>query len=200
MNVVEFKGVWKKFTKWVLKDFNLEVEEGEVVRLEGANGSGKTTVLKLASGLERPTRGKVLVMGREPRKALMYIGYLMDKDILYPELTVRENLEFYAKIYKVPKERVDEVIDLVGLKEYEGTKVEELSFGWRRRANFARAILHKPKLLLLDEPLIGLDERARNTVVSVVGEMIKEGTTVLYTSPTGFQERFYDEERVVRLS
>ncbi len=199
MNVVEFKGVWKKFTKWILKDFNLEVGEGEVIRLEGANGSGKTTVLKLASGLERPTRGKVLVMGKEPRKSLKYLGYLMDKDILYPELTVKENLEFYAKVYDVPRERVEEVIEKVELKDYENTRVEELSFGWRRRSNFARAILHKPKLLLLDEPLIGLDEKAKNVVVSVVKEMIEQGTAVLYTSPTGFRERFHNNEKTVKL-
>ncbi len=199
MSVVTFENVWKKFTRWVLKEFNLKVEEGEVVRLEGANGSGKTTVLKLASGLERPTRGRVFVLGKEPRKSLRHIGYLMDRDILYPELTVIENLEFYAKIYGVKLERVKEVIEKIGLKEYENAKVEELSFGWRRRANFARAILHKPKVLLLDEPLIGLDQNAKKIVKESVKELVEEGTSVLYTSPTGFQDSFYHKEKVVRL-
>jgi len=197
-----FRDVHKSYgTKVVLKNFNLVVEDGEVVRLEGPNGSGKSTVLKLACGLERPTRGEVRVVNAKPwtPKAKKYFGAVLHHNMTYPDLTVRENLEFFTKIYGASRERAYELAASVGLQDKMEQRAGELSFGWRKRLELVRALLHEPKLLLLDEPFVGLDERGKSDILGLLREVVRKGVSVVYTAPTGVGDSVVANERVVRL-
>jgi len=203
LETLVFKGVWKVYSnKVVLKDFNLIVFEGEVVRLEGPNGSGKTTVLKLASGIERPTRGEVYVAGSRPwsPSGKRAFGVVMHGNMTYPELTVRENIEFFVKLYKADKDYAFELANKIGLDDKLDQRASELSFGWRKRLEMVRALLHKPKLLLLDEPFVGLDKRGLEDIMTILKSVNEEGVSIVYTAPTGVPYSVRPDERVVSLA
>jgi len=198
-----FRDVHKSYgTKVVLENFNLVVESSEVVRLEGPNGSGKSTVLKLACGLERPTKGEVKVMDEKPwsPKAKKYFGAVLHHNMTYPDLTVKENLEFFAKIYGSSRERAYELASSVGLQDKMNQRAGELSFGWRKRLELVRALLHEPKLLLLDEPFVGLDEKGKSDILGLLRDIVRRGVSIVYTAPTGVSDTVVTDERVVRLS
>ncbi len=201
--VLSFRGVKKAYLdKVVLSNFNLTVEEGEVVRLEGPNGSGKTTILKLACGIERPDDGVVEVMGSPPWKpeAKRLIGAVMHFNMTYPDLTVEENITFFSKLYGAEPEKGFELAREVGLDKRLGQLARELSFGWRKRLELVRALLHSPKLLLLDEPFVGLDEKGKEDMLRLLRKAVEEGVALVYTAPSGVRERVIDGEKVVRLS
>lgn len=179
--------VWKLLgRRWVLKDVNLEIPEGSAYLVVGPNGSGKSTLLKMVGGLWRPTRGRIAVFGGDPASPQVKekVGVVLHENLLYEELTVEENLEFYSRFYSAEPRFLDEVVDMLGLRRVWGLRVGELSFGWRRRANIARALLHRPKLLIVDEPLTGLDPAGRDAVVEMLARLVKGGGTVLAASPT----------------
>ncbi len=203
MSLLRFENVKKVYiTKPVIENFNLTVNEREVVRLEGPNGSGKTTIIKLACGLERPTSGKVLIEGEPPwkPKAKSKIGAVLHVNVTYPELTVEENLTFFSKLYKADFDFAKELAERVGLWEKKHQRASELSFGWRKRLELVRALLHKPKLVILDEPFVGLDKKGREDVLKLLREALEWGASIIYTSPTGATEfTIADGERVVRL-
>jgi len=155
------KNVWKRLgSKWVLKGINLCVSGIHI--LNGPNGSGKTTLVRIMSGLMEPSKGVVHIDGG-PRN----LGVVLHNPLLYPELTVRENLELYGKLYGVDYK---DKADLLGVRRYMDTPVRELSFGWRRRVDVVRAILHEPRNLILDEPFTGLDTEARDLLVGLLNE------------------------------
>lgn len=147
--------VWKRYRDWVLRGVSLDVKG--VVVIYGANGSGKTTLVKILAGLIPPTRGEVRRQGR--------VGVALQQPMMHPDLTLRENLKFYAGALKASYE---EVVEMFDLRRYLDTKFSHLSYGWRRRADLARALLGEPKALLLDEPMLGLDAEGRRTVAEVV--------------------------------
>jgi len=184
--MIEILDVWKKFgKKWVLKGINLKVKN--LTAILGENGSGKTTLLKIACGLLKPNRGTVKVFGFDVRKSYEYkskIGVLFHENVLYEELTLRENLLFFSKMYGFGKlnDLTKNLLKKLGLEKYSNSKVKNLSHGLKRRANFVRAFLNDPKVILLDEPLAGLDESAKEAVLEIIDQLSDE-KTILFTSP-----------------
>ncbi len=145
----------------------------------GPNGSGKTTTIRMLLGLLRPSDGSASVLGydvvsqSEPLRAR--VGYMSQKFALYSDLTVRENLAFYAGVYGIrDRARLEEVIDLVGLRGLENQRVSGLSTGWRQRLALATAIVHEPRLLFLDEPTSGVDPRARRAFWDLIYELVEQ--------------------------
>jgi heme exporter protein A len=188
--IAELRNVWKRYSHkrgWVLREVNMCFREGEGYLVVGPNGSGKTTLLRLVAGLTKPSKGEVLVARQKPYtpQAKKVMGVVLHHSLLYDELTVRENLEYYAKLYGYtgynPEE--DPVVEKLGLTEYLDTKTGELSFGWKKRANIARALLHKPKLLIIDEPFTGLDDKAVTKLSEILTSLTKNNITVIATSP-----------------
>jgi len=202
-SLLVFRDVSKKYLyDYVIRKFNMEVGRGEVVRLEGPNGSGKTTILKLAAGIERPTEGNVMLEGLPPwhTKSKGKLGVVMHNNMTYPELTVLENLKFFASLYKVDLDNAIQLSEAVGLDKRMEQRAGELSFGWRKRLELVRAMMHKPKLLLLDEPFVGLDKDGREALLFLLRKALEKGTSIIYTAPIGYEVRVSENERVVTLS
>ncbi|RFA97127.1 ATP-binding cassette domain-containing protein [Pyrobaculum aerophilum] len=147
--------VYKKFDHWVLKGVALEVRGKALVY--GHNGSGKTTLVKIAAGLLEPTKGRVERGGK--------LGVSLQYPLLHPDLTVDENLSFFAKAVGAEHSHI---VEELGLRGYLHVRFAHLSYGWRKRADLARAMLGNPDVLILDEPLLGLDPSAREVVIDVV--------------------------------
>jgi ABC-2 type transport system ATP-binding protein len=166
---------------------SFEMHAGEVVGYLGPNGSGKTTTIRMLLGLLRPTEGSAEVLGydvvtqSEPLR--QRVGYMSQKFALYFELTVRENLAFYAGVYGInDSARLDQVLDLVGLRPHQNQRVSNLSTGWRQRLALATAIVHRPRLLFLDEPTSGVDPRARRDFWDLIYALLSEGVSALVTT------------------
>lgn len=187
MAFVAIHDVTQRFDKvQALTRVSLEIDHGEVVGLVGPNGAGKTTTLRLLAGMLAPTEGTVRVDGRdpwvEPDAVRRQIGALIDRTGLYERLTVRENLALFAELFGQPRSRVDELLEQVGLSDRAGRRVAKLSKGERQRTALARAILHRPACIFLDEPTAGLDPGARDDFHQVVRSLQKEGRTILLAS------------------
>jgi ABC-2 type transport system ATP-binding protein len=163
-----------------------DVNQGEIFGFLGPNGAGKTTTIKMLTGQLRPTSGRARVMGCdvvEDREDLKpQIGVVFENQNLYERLSGRDNLHFYARLYRVNKERVTEVLDQVGLKSRERDKVQDYSNGMKQRLLVARAILHKPKVLFLDEPTKGLDPNVARELRAMVMDLVHQGMTVFLTT------------------
>lgn len=172
--------VSKRFgTVRALSNFNLEVTQGTTVAILGANGSGKSTLLKLAAGLLVPTAGAVTVGGKPPREAKAEIGYLGHEPFLYRYLSATENLNFYADLYRVPRSRVPQLLEMFTLDRKGDSLVRNFSRGECQRLGLARALLHNPDYLLLDEPFSGLDQQSSD---SLPGLIARPGRTVLLST------------------
>jgi ABC-2 type transport system ATP-binding protein len=168
---------------------SLEVRKGEVFGLLGPNGAGKSTSIGMAVGLIAPDEGTVEIEGAGAptlASARMHLGVAPQELALYDELTGEENLRFFAKLYELSgarlRERVDAVLELVGLTPRRGDRVKGYSGGMKRRLNLAAALLHDPQLLLLDEPTAGVDPQSRNNLLEVVRELARQGRTIIYTT------------------
>ena len=169
---------------------NLDVSAGEIFGLVGPNGAGKTTTLKMICGLAVATAGRVLVHGvdveREPEEAQRYMGYLADFFSLYDELKVWEYLDYFANAYKLERTsipvRVSEAIRWVGLESKRDSAIGGLSRGMKQRLGIARAIIHDPPLVVLDEPAAGLDPKARVELKDFLRELHRNGKTIFITS------------------
>ena len=174
MTAIEVAGLERRYGDRVaLADLSFSLGEGKSLVLLGANGAGKTTLLRVLATLLRPHAGEVRVLGAqlpgEAWKVRGRIGYVAHEPLLYRSLTARENLVFNARLHGVPEPRVDELLERVGLARRGNDPVEELSRGMRQRAAVARALLHDPEVLLLDEPHTGLDARALETLEPLIG-------------------------------
>ena len=170
---------------------SLSVHEGEVFALLGPNGAGKTTTISMLTGLLAPTSGHATVAGfdvqKEPLKVRQQIGVVFQQPSVDDLLSGRENLDMHALLYNVPakgrKERIDDMISLVGLTSRQHAKIREYSGGMRKRLEIARGILHHPKVLFLDEPTTGLDPQTRQHIWEYIKKMSKrEGTTIVFTT------------------
>lgn len=162
-----------------LEAVNLELETGSTLALFGANGSGKTTLLKIVVGLLRPTEGSIELAGVDPRQAKSKIGYLGHVPFVYPYLSATENLHLYAGLYRVDKCRAGPLLEAVGLADKGGALVRTFSRGQAQRLGLARALLHDPDYLVLDEPFSGLD---RATIDSAPGLINRPGRTTIFST------------------
>lgn len=174
----------------VVNDLEVVIPEGEIYGLIGPNGAGKTTTIRMACGLLEPTGGKVFVsdvdVHQEPERAQEFIGYLSDFFSVYEDLKVWEYLDYFAHAYKMPEAdipaRIDEVIHQVSLEVKRDVMIKGLSRGMKQRLGIARAVIHRPKVLLLDEPASGLDPKARLDLRNLLSSLRDQGSTVLISS------------------
>lgn len=170
MTAVEIKKLYRYFGKnMILKNLNLKVRYGEIFGILGHNGAGKTTLISILSTLLLPSEGTVKMNGfdlvKEPQKIRETIGVVFQNNVLDDELTVFDNLNFYSKLYKIKdKNRIIDVIKFLGLKGKENIRYEELSFGMKRKLEIGKSFLHFPKILLLDEPTLGIDPKTRRKI------------------------------------
>lgn len=182
---VELDGLGRRFgERAALEGVTLTVPAGATVAVLGPNGAGKSTLLRILAGLLRPTEGVAQVLGSKlPDEGWAVrgrVGFLAHEPMLYRELTARENLAFHAGLFGVARERVEEVLDAVGLGARAGDRVAELSRGMTQRVSVARAVLHDPEVLLLDEPVANLDPGAAAQVAPLIGA--GSGRTRILTS------------------
>ena len=188
-SAIVVEGLEKSYREWpVLWNLDLEVPWGESLALFGANGAGKTTLLRILSTSVRPDAGSVSIAGRDLRRHTAQvrrnIGVVGHRGFLYDDLTPRENLNYYARLYGIDDRdsRVAAVLDRVGLSRRANHRVRTLSNGMQRRAAIARAILHDPDVLLLDEPETGLDRDSRQMLGDVLAEWTAAGRSVALTT------------------
>jgi ABC-2 type transport system ATP-binding protein len=170
-----------------LHDVNLHVEQGSIYGFLGPNGAGKTTTLRLLLGLLKKQQGEIQVFGKDLQpnrmEILRKIGSLIEQPSLYNHLTAKENLEIYRRIYGVPKERISEVLTLVGLGNTGAKKAKQFSLGMKQRLSIAVALLHRPELLVLDEPTNGLDPNGIIETRELIKRLnVEFGVTVLVSS------------------
>ncbi len=187
--LIAVRGLVKRFgLKTVLRRVDFTASEGEFVALLGPNGAGKTTFLRILASLSRPTAGEVRVAGfRLPQEAAAVrrrLGVVSHQPLLYGDLTAEENLRFYARLYALPAAaaRIEEMLRLVGLYRRRRDLVRTFSRGMQQRLAIARAILHDPEVLLLDEPYTGLDQDASAMLDDVLQRVAAQGRTVVMTS------------------
>jgi heme ABC exporter ATP-binding subunit CcmA len=174
----------------ILQGLSLTLQRGEALVLFGPNGAGKTTLLRLLATLLKPSRGEAFLDGlslsRKSDRALVRrrIGFLSHHSMLYERLTARDNLNFYARMYGVenPERRCGELFEQVELEGREDDPVEEYSRGMQQRLALARALVHDPDLVLLDEPFSGLDPRATQRLGDLLADLARRGKAVLFTS------------------
>lgn len=174
-----------------VKDVTLALRAGEIFSLLGPNGAGKTTLIGLISGLLPPTSGDALIGGhsitREPIAAKQLLGYIPQEIALYPELSARQNLRFFGQMYglggKPLEARIDEILALIDLSDRQHDRVEAFSGGMKRRVNIGAGLLHRPRLLYMDEPTVGIDPQSRRRILDMVKQLRSEqGVTILYTT------------------
>jgi heme exporter protein A len=189
MSMIEVYDLTKSFgPRAALADVSFTVAAGESAALVGPNGAGKTTLLRILATLSQPTSGTVYVVGmslaRAAGRARRYIGFLSHRTLLYEDLTAEQNLRFYACMYDLVDgpARIEELLERVGLIERRHDLVRTFSRGMQQRLAVARAVLHRPRALLLDEPYTGLDPDAARVLTDLLAELAGEGRTVLWTT------------------
>jgi ABC-2 type transport system ATP-binding protein len=189
--VISVKNLVKKFGKFVANDnLTFEVYKGEIFGFLGANGAGKTTAIRILSGLSSPTSGEVIVAGfdanRYPEKIKKNIGYMCQKFSLYEDLTVKENITLYGGIYGMKNslisERESELLDKLNFRKYENRLISDMPLGLRQKLAFAVAILHRPEIVFLDEPTGGVDPVTRRQFWEMIYETAAGGITVFVTT------------------
>lgn len=190
-NILEVENLAKKFGEFAaVKGVSFSVEEGEVFGLLGPNGAGKTTTISMLTGVILPTSGTARIGGhdivREPLQVKRMIGLVPQDLALYPTLSARQNLTFFGQIYglkgKQLANRVKEVLEMIGLTDKADKAVDTYSGGMKRRVNIGAGLLHKPDILFLDEPTVGVDPQSRNAIFENVEALNREGMTVIYTT------------------
>lgn len=184
-------GLVKKYNGHpVVNNVSFEVPEGIIFGLLGPNGAGKSTTISMISGLFPPDAGDITIGGysmlRKPMQAKSLMGVVPQEIALYPTLTARENLFFWGRLFrlsgKILHTKVAEALEIAGLTERADERIERYSGGMKRRVNIAAGLLHNPKLLLLDEPTVGVDPQSRRSILETIKKLNRQGMTVLYTS------------------
>jgi len=191
MKAIEIKGLIKEFDGIRAVDgISLEIEYGEIFSLLGPNGAGKTTTISILATLLKPTKGKAKVNGydvvTQAAKVRHSIGIVFQDPSLDDRLTARENLDIHGRLYHMKKDerkkRIEEVLEMVELRERADSLVKTFSGGMRRRLEIARGLMHKPRILFLDEPTLGLDPQTRRHIWNYIEKLRDEGVTVLLTT------------------
>jgi len=189
MKTIEAYNLTKKFKDLIaVNNISLEVESGEIYGFVGLNGAGKTTTIRLLLGMIKPktNQGTVKLFGKDIRKNFARwndVGYMVESTDSYPNLSVRENLEVFFNLRKlIDKNLIDNVIDRLKLKDYHNAKAKHLSLGNLQRLGLAKVLMHGPKLLLLDEPMNGLDPAGIIEIREMLKELSRNGTTIFISS------------------
>lgn len=183
-----FKDFWRRDRVVAVRDLNMEIFPGEVFGLLGPNGSGKSTTIKMLLGLLYPSRGRIAMFGRAPTdvKVKSRIGFLPEESYLYRFLDARETLDYYARLFRLPakvrEERIDRLLEMVGLAHEAKRRVGEYSKGMARRIGLAQALINDPELLILDEPTSGMDPVGTRQIKDVIRDLAARGKTVLLSS------------------
>jgi ABC-2 type transport system ATP-binding protein len=185
---IDVRGLNKSFgKKHVVKDFSLQVRRGEIYGFLGPNGSGKTTSIRMLCGLLKPDSGSGTCLGYDLSNSASIkreVGYMTQRFSLWEDLTIRENLEFVARMYEMRdrKGAVEKILDEIGLKERQNQLAGTLSGGWKQRLALAACMLHRPRLLLLDEPTAGVDPQARRDFWEEIHRLAANGISVLVST------------------
>lgn len=187
--VIEVEGLTKSFAgKVVVDSLSLQVREGEIYGFLGPNGSGKTTFIRMLCGLLKPDRGRGTCLGydiiRDAAQIKFQVGYMAQRFSLYEDLSVSENLEFIGRLYRLrqPRQQAAAIMERMALAPFAEQPAGTLSGGWKQRLALAACLLHKPKLLLLDEPTAGVDPKARRDFWDELYQLTGEGITVLIST------------------
>ncbi|RXM43306.1 ABC transporter ATP-binding protein [Flavobacterium sp. YO64] len=192
-SIIKIESLSKKYKdadQYSLNNVSLAINEGEIFGLLGPNGAGKTTLISMLCGLVKPTSGHLSIDGLNyadhSSKIKKIIGVVPQEYALYPTLTARENLHYFGSMYGLKgsdlKDKVIETLDLLGLLKFADKRVETFSGGMKRRVNLIAGILHKPKVLFLDEPTVGVDVHSKNAIIEYLKVLNQNGTTIIYTS------------------
>lgn len=186
--MIEVKNITKKYGNFTAVDnINFKIEEGEIIGLLGPNGAGKSTTMNMITGYIEPTEGEIIVNGydisKKPKKAKAQIGYMPEGVPLYSDLTVKEFVTYMAELKKVDrktrKEKVEKIIEQTGLKDVEKKLTRNLSRGYKQRVSMAGALVGEPKILILDEPTVGLDPKQITEIRALIKELGKTHTVIL---------------------
>ena len=189
--ILKTKDLTKKYdNKVVVDNLNIEIQEGEIFGLLGPNGAGKSTTMNMICGIVRPTLGDVEFMEKDflknRKKLIENLGYIPQELAIHGNLKAWENVELFTSLYGIKgaelKKRIDESLEYVGLLDRRNDFAKTFSGGMKRRLNIACAIGHHPKLLIFDEPTVGIDPQSRNFILEKIKESNKNGATVIYTS------------------
>jgi linearmycin/streptolysin S transport system ATP-binding protein len=190
-SILEARNLVKQYGDFVaVKGISFDIKEGEIFSLLGPNGAGKTTTISMLSTLYAPTSGDATIAGhsitKNPMAVKQAIGVVPQELALYEDLSARENLIFWGQMYglnsKLLHNRVDEVLEQIGLTDRAKNRVKTYSGGMKRRVNIGVGLLHKPRLLFMDEPTVGIDPQSRRAILDTVKDLNKQGMTVLYTT------------------
>ncbi|MGG4444952.1 ATP-binding cassette domain-containing protein [Brevibacillus porteri] len=190
-HVLEIRQLTKKFGEFVAVDnMSLNVREGEIFGFLGANGAGKSTTINMIASLLRVTKGEITLLGKNIEKhnkfAKMNIGIVPQDIAIYEDMTAYENVRFFAGLYglrgSLLRERTEEALEFVGLGDKSTSFPKNFSGGMKRRLNIACAIAHRPKLIIMDEPTVGIDPHSRNYILNSVRKLNDMGCTIIYTS------------------
>lgn len=191
MKAIDVDGLYKSFGEiQAVQGVSFQVEKGEIFSLLGPNGAGKTTTISMLCCLLKPDQGDARILDHsirsDPMGVKSVLGVVPQELALYEDLSARENLTFWGKMYGLRgtplKQRVNEVLEVIGLSDRAGGRVGKYSGGMKRRVNIGIALLHKPQVIYLDEPTVGIDPQTRRSILDSVVAMKNEGTTVLYTT------------------
>jgi heme ABC exporter ATP-binding subunit CcmA len=187
VSALAVEGVWKFYGDYAaLRDVQLAAEPGTCLALIGRNGAGKTTLLRTIAGFSRPGRGRILIHGKEPRETetRRHLGFIGHGISVYDELSALENLMLYGKLYGVadPRKSAMEWLERTGLERVRDGLVREFSRGMRQRLAVARAFLHEPAVLLLDEPFTALDDRAIAVLQTLLRQALADGKTIVIST------------------
>lgn len=186
-----FKDIVKRYGQHLVLDHeSFQIEKGEIIGLLGPNGAGKTTTIKALMGLIPIDSGEIFLFEKRFKDSKnsikRKIGMVPQEIVIFNDLTARENLNFFGRLYGIKgtqlKERVDEILEFIGLKEHEKALPKKFSGGMKRRLNIGCALVHNPELLIMDEPTVGIDPQSRNHILDTVRKLGEKGTTVIYTT------------------
>ncbi|GIN92671.1 ABC transporter ATP-binding protein [Siminovitchia terrae] len=185
--IVKTTNLTKQFDKHTaVSSVDLKIKEGEIYGFLGPNGAGKSTTIRMLLGLMKPTAGDIRIFNQDLKKhrkdILKQVGSLVENPSYYPHLTAKENLEVLRKVLKVPEKRISDVLEMVRLSHVADKKVKGFSLGMKQRLGIAQALLHEPKLLVLDEPTNGLDPEGIIEMRSLIKDLAKDGTTIVISS------------------
>jgi ABC-2 type transport system ATP-binding protein len=191
MNLLEFTSIQKRFRgKEILSNVSFAIFSGEIFGLVGRSGCGKSTLLKILIGMVRPDNGKILFEGYDAVRRLNYLrqntGFATQENMLFDELSIKENSFYFGRLYGLKtrdiKSKFNELLNLMELSGFEDVQINHLSGGMVKRANILVSLIHSPKLLVLDEPTVGLDPLLRSSLWTYIQKINQEGTTILVTS------------------